>query len=471
MPKLTKTIVEKAVIKPKPYFIYDDQLSGFCVRIASSGKRHYYLQYTKNKKTKRMTLGQHGIITAEQARDKVIKLLGEIIDSADPQEQKATKRKEPRVREIAERYMAEHVMVHCKPSTQDGYRRVLDRHILPALGHQRITETTRNDIAILHHSLRATPYEANHCLEVVSKMFNLAEMWGLRPDNSNPRKHIKKFKSKGRERYLTKKEALKLGTILDEIKRYPDENLSAAYCIQLLLLTGCRLGEIQTLKWDYIDREMGVLRLPDSKTGAKFVYVGDPVFNLFDEIWRHPVRPRDNPYVIWGLKPGSHINNIQRPWRRFRKLAGLDDLRIHDLRHSFASFAVSQGMSLPIIGKLLGHSQVQTTARYAHLMAEPMTNAATDITNIVGSFLKVDITSRPKLEMDEPLLLEGAIQGTEIIAPVFLTSDQAAAYLGVKPRLMENWRWRKVGPAFVKVGNRLRYRLDDLQSFVSAKVN
>jgi len=465
MPKLTKTLVEKAEIKDKPYFIFDEMLPGFSARISPSGKRHYYLQYMNRKKVKRITLGQHGVITAEDARDKAITTLAAVKGGADPHEEKMLARLEPLVSDLAERYMEEHVAVHCKKSTLDGYRRYLDKHILPALGALRVKETTRNDIANLHHSLRKTPYEANRCLEVLSKMFNLAEMWGLRPDGTNPRKHIKKYKTTGRERYLTKQEALTLGSKLDEIKRFPDENLSAVYCIQLLLLTGCRLGEILTLKWDYIDRDMGVLKLPDSKTGAKLVYVGHPVFNLFDEIWNHPARPRDNPYVIWGQKPGCHLNNIQRPWRRFRKQANLDDLRIHDLRHSFASFAVSQGMSLPTIGKLLGHTQVQTTARYAHLMSEPLIAAATDVTNELGNLIGIDTTAKPKIEKTEPLLLPGAIPGTNIIAPVYLTSDQAAEYLGEDQRLLENWRWRKVGPRYTKKGNRIRYELEDLKSY------
>ncbi|MBT5812207.1 MAG: site-specific integrase, partial [Rhodospirillaceae bacterium] len=141
---------------------------------------------------------------------------------------------------------------------------------------------------------------------------------------------------------------------------------------------------MRSLKWDYVDQKMQVLKLPDSKTGAKYVYVGNTVMNLLDEIRDHPTRPTDNPYVIWGLIEDSHLDNVQKPWRRFRKLAGIEDVRIHDLRHSFASFAVSKGMSLAMIGRLLGHSQVQTTARYAHLMAGPMTEAASSVTDVLG---------------------------------------------------------------------------------------
>jgi len=465
MPKITKTIVEKATAKEKPYFLFDDHLSGFCVRITPGGKKTYYVQYMVNKKIQRVAIGAHGIFTTEMARNQATILLGKIKAGADPQKEKSIKRRELLVKDLAERYMEEHVIPHCKPSTAKGYRQYLDKHIIPFFGDMKIRDVQRSDVAEFHHSLRRTPYEANHGLEIISKMFNLAEMWGLRGDNTNPRRHIKKYPSKARERYLSEDEVKRLSAVLDETKLYRDENLAAVYCIQLLLLTGCRLGEIRSLKWDYVDREMQVLKLPDSKTGAKYVYVGNTVMNLLDEIYAHPARPADNPYVIWGLKEGCHLDNVQKPWRRFRKLAGIEDVRIHDLRHSFASFAVSKGMSLALIGRLLGHSQVQTTARYAHLMAAPMTEAASTVTDVLGDLMNLD--TKPTDPRKPTRRTSKAIPGTKVVAPTFLTSDQAAKYLNVAPRLMENWRWRKVGPKFVKVGNRIRYDMKDLKSFIS----
>ena len=464
MPKLTKTLIERAEIKNKPYFLFDDLLTGFCVRILSTGKRHYYVQYMKHKRVKRIAVGRHGILTTEQARDKAHILLGDIKGGGDPQQETSDKRKEPLFEDIADRFLKEHAALHCKPRTRKSYACLMKKHILPSFKEQKITDITKADIAHFQHALRETPTSANHCLQILSKIFNLSEMWGLRPDASNPCRHIKQYPSKGSERYLSKQEAKRLGDVLNEIKNYPDENLAAVYCIQLLLLTGCRLGEIQTLKWDYVDEGHHVLRLPDSKTGAKLVYLGAGVLNLLEEIRRHPLRPQDNPYVIWGKKPGAYLQEIQKPWRRFRKMAGLEDMRIHDLRHSFASFAVSKGMSLPMLGKLLGHSQVQTTSRYAHLMAEPLTQAASEVTTVLGDLIQVDTTTKKEnLSIFAPET--NFIPGTRVEAPTFLTSDQAAEYLGVAPRLMENWRWRKTGPDFSKVGNRIRYNLNDLKEF------
>ncbi len=376
MTKLTKSTVERAETREKPYFLFDDNLPGFCARIAPSGKRHYYLQYMKNKKVKRLMLGMHGILTAEAARDKANAMLVNIKGGADPVEEKIQKNLEPTVAELAARYMKEHVAAHCKQSTAAGYRRYLDKQILPALGGMKASDVTRKDISAFHQSLSKTPYEANRCLEIISKMFNLAELWGFRSDGSNPRRHIKKFQETQRERYLTKEESGRLGAVLTEIKNNPKKNPVVAYCIETLLYTGCRLGEIQKLKWEYVDRDNSCLRLPDSKTGARIVYIGQNVIDLLKEVETHPDRPLNNPYVFWGAVEGTYVKDPQKPWRDYRKKAGLGEMRIHDLRHSFASHAVSQGMSLAMIGKLLGHTQVQTTARYAHLMADPVREAA-----------------------------------------------------------------------------------------------
>ena len=154
-------------------------------------------------------------------------------------------------------------------------------------------------------------------------------------------------------------------------------------CIRLLLLTGCRLSEIQKLKWEYVDFDAGVLRLPDSKTGAKLVAIGQAVIEVLKTI----PRIKGNPYVITGQIEGQHLTDMQRPWRRLRERAGLDDVRIHDLRHSFASDALELGEDLPMIGKLLGHTQVQTTARYAHLKTTPIRAAADKVSNAIAMAL------------------------------------------------------------------------------------
>lgn len=468
MPKLTKRFVEATIVKDKPYFIFDEFIPGFCLRVSQKGKRHYYFQYMKNKVRKRVFIGQHGVITSEQAREEAISKLNDVKTGKDPHLDNTNKKSEPLVGDVASRFVDEYVKLYCKSKTQKEYIRYLNCNILPFLKNIKISDLTHADVASLHASLQKTPCSANHCITTLSKLCNLAEKWGLRNSGSNPCKHVEKFSIKSRERYLTKEETKKLGIVLDEVKQYPDENLAAAYCIQLLLLTGCRLGEIQTLKWDYIDYDNELIKLPDSKTGAKTVYVGDAVIHLLKEIKNHHRRPKDNPYVIWGRNPGAYLNNMQKPWKRFRKLAGLDDVRMHDLRHSFASFAINRGMSLPTIGKLLGHAKPQTTARYAHFMAKTMKEAANTITSEVSCLLNINNAST-KEYLNKNQKINEYISGTAIDKPVYLTSEQAAEYLGVKHRLMEYWRWRNSGPVFIRVGGRIRYKLDDLEAFIASK--
>jgi integrase len=212
-------------------------------------------------------------------------------------------------------------------------------------------------------------------------MFNLAEVWGLRPDGSNPCLHVKRFPEQKRERFLSPEEYAALGKTVRDIERNGSETQSAVNAIRLLMLTGCRLGEIMTLKWDYVNLTARELRLPDSKTGAKVVHFGETVARVLEGIERID----GNPWVITGRKEGGRLTDLQHPWRRIRAQAGLDDVRLHDLRHSFASGALSLGEGLTMIGKLLGHSQVQTTARYAHLANDPVKAAAGKISDFIGA--------------------------------------------------------------------------------------
>ena len=249
------------------------------------------------------------------------------------------------------------------------------------LGKLAIEEVEREHIAALHYRHRETPYQANRILEVVRKMFTLAEAWGLRKDGANPCRFVQKYKEQKRERFLTEEEFRRLGQVLNDVEAEGAETLSAVTAIRLLMLTGCRLNEVQTLRWENVDLEAGELRLRDSKTGARMVPLSRAAAGVFTAL------PRDvgNPWVIAGKKPGAHLTDLQHPWRRIRARAGLDDVRIHDLRHSFASRALALGESLPMIGKLLGHTQVQTTARYAHLARDSVKASASKIADSIGA--------------------------------------------------------------------------------------
>jgi integrase len=372
MPKLTKRTVDAIEPQATEFFLWDEGIPGFGLRVMPSGRKSFVVQFRAGRRARRMSLGPSTVLTCDQARTRAITIIAAVKNGEDPAADRAAKRNAATVSDLADRFDKEHISVRLKASTAKEYRGNLKRFILPALGRLAVPEITRADVAKFHHDLRHIPYQANRCLEVVSKMFGLAEMWGLRPDGSNPRKHIRKYPEEKRERFLSAAELRRIGEVLREMESERIELPSAILAARLLILTGCRLGEIMTLKWDYVDFDECALRLPDSKTGKKVVHVGAPAVEYL-----HSAHPIDgNPWVITGTLPGKPLSDLQPFWQRVRARAGFKDVRIHDLRHTFASTAVASGQGLPMIGKLLGHTQVQTTARYAHLAAEPVKLAA-----------------------------------------------------------------------------------------------
>ncbi|MDG1825317.1 MAG: site-specific integrase [Henriciella sp.] len=245
------------------------------------------------------------------------------------------------------------------------------------MGEKKVAELAREEIVEFHLRFAKTPYQANRMLGTLSVMLSQAEIWGMRPSTMNPCLKVKRFKEKKRERYLSSEEMKRLANALDEEEKTAPVTAAA---FRLLIITGCRLGEIQKLKWDWVDFEREAILLPDSKTGMKTVYLSPQGIAILRSIPRLP----ENPFVITGREPRSHLTDMQKPWRRIRKAAGIEDVRIHDLRHTFAATAASNGLSLPMIGKLLGHTQAQTTARYAHLAADPVRKANADVARLIA---------------------------------------------------------------------------------------
>lgn len=380
MAKLTKRTVDMTEARDRVNVAWDDELRGFGLRVYPNGRKVYIVKCRIKGQQRFITLGQHGPVTADQARAKAYNILSEAKNGRDPARELDQMRKSPTMKELGERFLKEHVAVRCKPSTQGEYKRSVELFINPKLGTRKVCDIERKDIAEVQHNLRDIPYQANRTLGVLSKMFNLAEVWGLRPDNSNPCLHVKKYPEQKRERFLSPEEYIALGKALDAVDADGSETKAAINAIRLLMLTGCRLGEIMTLEWDYVDLKAREFRLPDSKTGAKVVHFGKTVVDVLKSI----ERLEGNPWVITGRKDGARLTDLQHPWRRIRKKAGLADVRIHDLRHSYASGALALGEGLPMIGKLLGHTQVQTTARYAHLANDPVKAAAGKVSDTIG---------------------------------------------------------------------------------------
>lgn len=373
--RISKRAVDAAEPGSKDKYLWDDDLTGFGVKITPAGAKTYLIQYRiggRKGRTRRFTLGRHGIVTADHARTEARRLLGEVAAGRDPASQRDRSRATPTFGAALEDFFNHHVATKLKASTAAGYRSLARLYLPKPLLSQLVVDTGRPEITRLHTALQDTPYQANRVLALLSKFFNWAEKQGLRPDGSNPCRHIEKYRERKRERFLSQEEFTRLGEALAKAER---EKLASPWviaAIRLLVLTGARLTEIRALRWDEVDLERRALRLRDSKTGEKTIHLSDAAIQILENLRRLS----NNPYVICGNKEGACLVNLQKPWRRIRSLAGLQDVRIHDLRHSFASVAAAQGLSLPVIGALLGHSQPATTARYAHLASDPVAEAS-----------------------------------------------------------------------------------------------
>ena len=375
-------------MKDQSYF--DEVLQGFGIRVWPSGQKTYFAMARARGRKRRVTIGRHGAFTPEQARQKARTILADLSEDKDPTSEKDRLRKAPTMETLCERFIEDYVPMHCKPSTAKEYKRSVDLFILPHMKYDLIADVTRADVVALHHGLRDKPYQANRTLGVLSVMFTQAEIWGLRTENTNPCFRVKRFKEEKRERFLSEEELKRLGEALEMERAFAP---AAVDCVWLLITTGCRLGEIQKLQWRYVDLTHNVLHLPDSKTGKKIVYLGEAAV----EILRGIEKVDGNPHVITGNLPGQFLTDMQKPWRRIRKSARIEDVRLHDLRHTFASRGIAIGEGLPIIGNLLGHSQPQTTARYTHLANHHAIAAASRISQSIMSTMRQDGPSQETL--------------------------------------------------------------------------
>ena len=373
--KITKQVVD--ALTPGT-FVWD---RGFGVKATETGSKVYVISYRIGRRKRRYTIGKHGAPwTPDTARKEAHRLLTLACSGVDPMEVKTAGRKAPTMRELAERFLTEHVEAKKRPKTQEEYRRLVEARILPALGGRAVTAVTTADVSGLHHRLRRTPTTANRTIAVLSKMLSLAVRWGLRPDGTNPARHVERYREQARQRYLNADEFRRLGGVLAAAHHGPvrlgdkDVRLSptALNAIALLIFTGARRGEVLTLKWEHVNLERGVLALPTSKTGFKQIMLNAAAIRVLSAL----PRVEGNEYVLPGLREGQHLVNVTDTWHAVRTLAGLKDVRLHDLRHSLASVGAGAGLSLPIIGGLLGHTQAQTTKRYAHLAADPLRAAA-----------------------------------------------------------------------------------------------
>ena len=343
-------------------------VSGFMVR-CQRRDRVYMLKTRVHGRVRYYTIGKHGDPwTPAEARQKAKDIKVDIAAGKDPFRERDEAKKAPALAAVADLFLSEHVDVELKPSTAASYHDMLRRLILPKIGTIRVRDVVEGDIKAMHRSMRKTPRQANLCVAIMSKLLSWSEGEGFRARGTNPCPSIKRYPENKKERFLSDAEFRRLGAALAAAESSGDEDVFIVAAIRLLILTGARLGEVLSLQWDHVKFDRAEIELPDSKTGAKKIYLNAPALQLLNAL----PRVKDNPYVFPGRRKGASLVNIQRPWERIRKRAGLEDVRLHDLRHSYASVAVAGGGTLPMIGRILGHSNTATTERYAHLHDDPV---------------------------------------------------------------------------------------------------
>lgn len=370
--KLSKSVIEKLSTDDRENVFWDEALHGFGVRVKPNGTKSYIVQY-RNRMTgrsRRQTIGQAGpLLSFSNARKEAMRLLSEAAQGGDPVESKRTARKAENVADLADQYLTHHAKPKKREKSVANDVSMLNGIIIPKLGKQKVAEVGHRDIQALHNTLRETPYRANRTLALLSKMFALSVRWGWRHDN--PAKGVERFPEEKRHRWLSDAELARLIAALDE---HP--NQSAANAIRLQLLTGARIGEALTAKWVDFDLNRGVWIKPSHHTKQKrteHLPLSGAAISLLGAM--RDEAETDNPYVFPGKVPGQPIKDLKRFWKAITSAAEITNYRIHDNRHTHASHLVSSGLSLPVVGRLLGHTNPLTTQRYAHLADDPLRDA------------------------------------------------------------------------------------------------
>jgi integrase len=386
--KLSKRSVDEAVPGGRDLFLWDSDLAGFGLKVSRAGRKVYVCQYRvgggRRGAVRRYTIGVHGSPwTADQARTEAKRILGLAAHGEDPAAAKQEARAALTVAELCDVYLAEACATK-KSSTLATDRGRIDRHIKPLLGSRKVPEVTRADVRRFLQDIAAGKTAADvktgkrgraivkggkgtatRTVGLLGGIFGYAVERGIIAENAV--RGIKRFPERKNERFLSERELADLGQALRKLEA-SGKNPHAIAIIKLLIFTGARKGEIERLRWEEIDFQAGLLRLLDSKSGQKTILLNPPAL----EVLSNRERVGKSPFVFPATKGEGNFEGVPKVWRKVRDLAGLLDVRLHDLRHSFASVAVGGGASLPVIGALLGHTNAATTQRYAHLSSDPL---------------------------------------------------------------------------------------------------
>lgn len=410
--RITKRVVDGAEPRAVRYTIFDSALPGFGLRVFPTGAKSWIFEYRpgaggKGVDKKRVTIGKASDLTPDRARKLAEQLRAGVIRGEDPMAMKAAQRAAPTVADLADAFLKDHVADKRENSTYVHYKDLLDRIVLPAVGKVKAIDLDHAEVAKLHKAWKKTPFQANRILAVISSMYSYGARQSVKmvPRGTNPAADIEKYEEPSRNRPLKPEELMRLGDALriaettgipwevrpekraskhlaatEKQATVQSEHVIAA--IRLLMFTGARLREILNLEWSQVDLEAGMLLLDKHKTRRrtgmiKPIVLNPPAIEVLSKLIRL------GRYVIAGESAGTEGEkprpDIKKPWASISKYAGLEGVRLNDLRHNFASLGVGGGLGLPIVGKLLGHTQVRTTERYAHLDNDPLRRVANTI--------------------------------------------------------------------------------------------
>ncbi|TKZ16040.1 site-specific integrase [Shimia litoralis] len=408
MPKrerLSEKLVRDAIpAEGRDYQVFDDEIRGFAVCVYRGGGRAFTLDYRFAGRQRRITFGRWPEWSVTAARERAKKLRRDIDLGHDPLAERDRLREAPRIHDLIERYLKEHC-AKLAPTNASDQASMMNKLVAPQWGQRLVTEITKSDVEKLLAQVaegrarphknkpnnrarklqpaKPTPIRANRLGEVLRKMFNLAVEWGMRTDN--PASGFYRRVENARERFLSKEEIDRLAAALDA-----DEDQRAAGIIRICMLTGARVGEVRQARFEQFNLELGIWSKPAATTKQRKMHrvpISEDVAAIVRQ--RQLLVPQGNLWLFPGDVPGQPVIEIRRFWRRIQAAADLQDVRIHDLRHTFASLLVSGGASLEMIGKLLGHTQMQTTQRYAHLLDEPLRAGLDAVASAVRPRLKV----------------------------------------------------------------------------------
>jgi integrase len=389
MPKLTKQVIDSHGKKEKLYTIWDTEVKGFGCRVQPSGKKMYiYLYRTRNDpKLKYLTIGVHGSITVDRAREIVKGYSADVARGSDPKQSSNIEigekiEKEITFKEFFEIFNEKHRLIENKESTILKENYYIKKRILPFFGEKKLNAISVKDVMDFKDVMKKVPGAYNRCIVTVNTALNKAIAWKIIPKDSNPCNNISLYPRKKMERFLSNDELKKLEALLNSEhiqKRYSKYTINA---IKLLIYTGCRKNEVLSIKWEDVYLEESYFHLKDSKAGKRDVPLNEISKKILLETHRH----RDNPYVFPSVRlKNNHIKDPIRLWNTIRNAIDCKDVRIHDLRHSFASFAIKKGIDIFRVSKLLGHKDIKTTMRYAHISKEDMISASNTVGEMFGN--------------------------------------------------------------------------------------